>query len=259
MSGTDNKYKLTRQLLKLAIETSGYRNEDIAVKAGLSGKSVALVSAWRNGRKNATERQMAYFIKEYGHLLKKAREHLFYAVLLENDENKPVFLKLIGDPIFRYQIKTVKSSAYHRTEQPYNKNHQSFSCLRLMILQDNNKFNIVCQYRAGLVGLIESEVEGEKRTHFNDVKLANVVHSDNEEGNWYCYDIKRERELDEVVLFIQDYCRNLVTGENIIDAAYGRCREEKSSFFNSGTAYPLELAFYQKMMTLGLHSEHFPF
>ncbi|EJG1819709.1 hypothetical protein BS056_RS22350, partial [Vibrio parahaemolyticus] len=258
MSETDKKYKLTRQLLRLAIDAGGYRNEDIAVKAGLSGKSVAQVSAWRNGRKNATERQMAYFIKEYGHLLNRSREHLFYAVLLESGERKPLFLKLTGELIFRYQIKTVKSSDYHRSKQPYNKNHRSFACLRLVVLQDNDKFNVVCQYRAGLVGLIESEVDGEKQTRFNGVELDDVVHSDNEEGNWYCYDIKRKIELDELVQFIQDYCRNIVAGKNLIDAAYGRSRDA-SSFFDSGTVYPLELSFYQKLLSLNLHSEHFPF
>ncbi|MBB1463100.1 hypothetical protein AB6D20_004025 [Vibrio splendidus] len=258
MGETDKKYKLTRQLLKLAIDTAGYRNEDIAVKAGLSGKSVALVSAWRNGRKNATERQMAYFIKEYGHLLKRAREHLFYTVLLEDGESKSLFRKLTGEMIFKYQVKTVKSSAYHRSKEPYNKNHRSFTCLRLVILQDNDVFNVICQYRAGLVGLIETEIEGKKRTIFNGVELDDVVHSDNEEGNWYCYDIKRDIELDELVQFIQDYCRNIVVGKNLIDAAYNRS-PDTSAFFDSGTVYPLELSFYQKMLSLNLHSEYFPF
>jgi len=81
MSETGKEYKYTKQLLKIAIENGGYRNKDIAEKAGLSGKSVARASAWRNGRKNATERQMAYFIKEYEHLLRRKSSmilnHLF--------------------------------------------------------------------------------------------------------------------------------------------------------------------------------------
>lgn len=257
MGETDKKYKLTRQLLRLAIDAAGYRNEDIAVKAGLSGKSVALVSAWRNGRKNATERQMAYFIKEYGHLLKRAREHLFYAVVLENGESKPIFRKLTGELIFRYQIKTAKSSEYHRHKAPYKK-IRTFACLRLVVLQDSDKFNVVCQYRAGLVGLEESIVDGQKQTYVSGVDLDDVIHSDHEEGNWYCYDIKREVEFNELVKFIQGYCRNIVAGKNLIDAAYNRS-SDTSSFFDSGTVYPLELSFYQKMLSLNLHSEHFPF
>ena len=46
----DKEYKYTKKLLKVAIEENGYRNKDIAVKAGLSEKSVAQVSKWRNGR-----------------------------------------------------------------------------------------------------------------------------------------------------------------------------------------------------------------
>ena len=74
MANIEKKYKYTKQLLKIAIETDQYRNKDIALKAGLSDKSVAQVSGWRNGRTKATERQMAYFIKEYGHLLKRKLE-----------------------------------------------------------------------------------------------------------------------------------------------------------------------------------------
>ena len=86
MINKEKKYKYTKQLLKIAIEAGQYRNQDIALKAGLSNKSVAQVSGWRNGRKKATERQMAYFIKEYEHLLKRKLEYLFYKYISKISE-----------------------------------------------------------------------------------------------------------------------------------------------------------------------------
>ena len=72
------KYQYTKQILKIAKEHR-YTNEDIAVKAGLSKKSVAQVTRWLHGEALATERQMGHFIKEFGHLVKRRTEHLFYS------------------------------------------------------------------------------------------------------------------------------------------------------------------------------------
>ncbi|MCG0014578.1 hypothetical protein [Vibrio parahaemolyticus] len=254
MSRLDKKYKLTRQLLKLAIEVGGYRNEDIAVKAGLSGKSVAQVSAWRNGRTNVTEWQMAYFIKEYGHLLKRKMEHLYYTVLIKEGEEKLTFVKISGELVFKHQIKIIKGNRCLD-------NSKDLNVLRVLVLRDGNKFNLLYQYRAGLLNLTEEVVDGQKVCSANRITPEKIVHSDNEDSNWYGYDIKREQGLDELVQLIQKYCRSLIKGKNLIDNANRQSNSyiESSAFFDSRNIYPLELSFYQKMLSLNLHSEHFPF
>lgn len=255
MSETDKKYKYTKNLLKIAIETSGYINKDIAVKAGLSGKSVALVSAWRNGRKNATERQMAYFIKEYEHLLKQTMHHLFYSVSLENGVEVPVFVKLSGEIIFKYQVKIARKNNYLR-------NVKDFSSFRIIVLKDSNHFHLLYQHRAGLLEVEELEHNGAKRVVFSNLTTGRLVYSDNESGNWYCHRVERALAFDDIVSSIQSFCQSLISGDNIIDSVASRKFGQvdgNSKFFSSGGVFPLELAFYQKMLSLNLHSKHFPF
>ena len=85
------KCKNTKQLVRLAVE-SGMPHKEIAVKAGLKEKSTAQVSRWRKGESLATERQMAYFVKEFGELLRRKSQHL---VTVEQD-GRPNFIKLQG-------------------------------------------------------------------------------------------------------------------------------------------------------------------
>ncbi|MDE3274294.1 hypothetical protein, partial [Pseudoalteromonas sp. G4] len=76
MKTQDNKKcRDTKRLIKIAIE-NGMTNQEIAAKAGLSKKSVAQVSRWRNGEALAFERQMRFFIKEFGDQLRRKSEHL---------------------------------------------------------------------------------------------------------------------------------------------------------------------------------------
>ena len=93
----EKKYKYTRQLLKIAQDHSDYKQIHIAKKAGLSPKSISLVSKWISGKALATELQMGYFIKHYEHFLKRKMEHLFYSVMIENGMEKVRFTKLSGE------------------------------------------------------------------------------------------------------------------------------------------------------------------
>lgn len=117
---TKKTYRYTKQLIKLAIE-NGYTNQEIAVKAGLSSKSIAVVSRWRNGKALATERQMNFFIKEFEHLLKRKMEHLFYELEeFEKDGNilnKVNYFKISGEIILKHHIRICvhkKNRAYSR-------------------------------------------------------------------------------------------------------------------------------------------------
>ena len=117
---TKKTYRYTKQLIKLAIE-NGYTNHDIAEKAGLSPKSTALVSRWRNGKALATDRQMNYFIKEFEHLLKRKMEHLFYELEeFEKDGNtlnKVNYFKISGEIILKHHLRShgyKKNITYYR-------------------------------------------------------------------------------------------------------------------------------------------------
>lgn len=61
---------------------------------------------------------------------------------------------------------------------------------------------------------------------------------------------------------MRKYCERLISGDNIVDEAFATSNPHdfpNSIFFNKQNVYPLELAFYQKMLSLGLNSEHYPF
>jgi len=192
----DKEYKYTKKLLKVAIEENGYRNKDIAVKAGLKEKSVALPSKWRNGKANATERQMLYFINSYEYLLKPQIEHLFYTYTDPLDPNcypKPSYKKLTGEVIFKHQLSIPVD----------RKNSQSIS--RVIVTAHNNQFYIVEQIRAGLLTPEGARPSG---------KLDGMVRSSNEEANWVVSaNIKEGLNLDELIQGITEYSKKLRDGE----------------------------------------------
>jgi hypothetical protein len=232
----DKEYKYTKKLLKVAIEENGYRNKDIAVKAGLSEKSVAQVSKWRNGRANATERQMAYFISNYEYLLKPKIEHLFYTYTnsFRNGEKKePQYRRITGEIIFKYQVANVMDR---------KKKH---AITRLIIISHNNKYNVIEQIRAGV--LFTSEV-----SHVSKIS-EELAHSSNEEANWVVSaNIKDNLNLDEAITAVNEYCKKLIEGEINL---------KKCSSINIAhqDINALQFSFYQKLMKLNLHSELLPF
>ncbi|NDW15456.1 hypothetical protein GTQ48_07980 [Alteromonas genovensis] len=231
----EKEYKYTKKLLRLAIEENKYRNKDIAIKAGLSEKSVALVSKWRNGKANATERQMAYFINNYEYLLKPKIEHLFYTyenALDSSVQACPTYRKLIGEVIFKHQLSI-----------PIDKKSRLSIC-RVIIIAHNGQYFFVEQIRAGL--------KSPANAHFHS-KLDGMVRSNNEEANWVlAADIEADLSLDGLIQAVNRYCEKLQNGE-----PYLVIRSINSFPFQDIKA--LEYSFYQCMLKLNLHSELFPF
>lgn len=253
MKNNDKKYKYTKQILNVAIEVGGYTNSDIAVKAGLSGKSVALVSAWRNGRKEATERQMAYFIKEYEHLVMRKIEQLFYSASIEDGKDSLSFRKLSGEVIFKHQVKIKNSASYSSKSKP-------IGAFRLVILKIGAKFHVVQQYRAGLIQLVERETSNGIEVSPARLTPNETLKSDNEEANWFVCQMHENVDLDEVVNIFNEFKNSILTGNNLIDFAnFPKGNLVSSNLFNSEDMYPMEFTFYQKMLKLGLNSEQFPF
>lgn len=237
MVNTDKKYKFTKKLLKLAIEASGYRNEDIAVKAGLSGKSVAQVSAWRNGRKEATERQMAYFIKEYGHLLKRKMEHLFYEIKINPKDEvlSSKYIKLSGEIIFKHQIRVLFSRK------------ETVSLIRLLILQNEEGYKLITQYRAGLVRW-SKHATSDYHSYLID-KKQDLVHGSNEDSNWFTLDLIDCKTVDDLIHEFDLFKNDLLKKSPF----------HPSARFNMKEIAPIEYAFFHKLMKLGLQSESMPF
>lgn len=233
----DKEYKYTKKLLKVAIEENGYRNKDIAVKAGLSEKSVAQVSKWRNGRANATERQMTYFISNYEYLLKPKIEHLFYTYAYTNsryndDKQEPQYRKITGEVIFKHQLAVQLDSK------------NKISVCRLVIVTHHNKYYLVEQIRAGM--LLPEEVQ-----NAGDEKV--IARSSNEEANWVVSaSIMSSINLDELITAVKKYCKKLHDGEPSL-------KKYSSLEIPSQDINALQFSFYQKLMKLNLHSELLPF
>lgn len=231
----DKEYKYTKKLLKVAIEENGYRNKDIALKAGLSEKSVAQVSKWRNGRANATERQMNYFISNYDYLLRPKIEHLFYTFMNTNDQDsiqKPTYKKITGEVIFKHQLAIRLNSK------------NNLSVCRLIIITHNNQYYLVEQIRAGLLMPAEVRyVSGDKQ----------IARSSNEEANWVLAEkIKSNLNIDDLIVTVNEYCKKLRDGESSL-------KKHGFSELSSQDLNALEYSFYQKLMKLNLHSELLPF
>jgi len=251
MNNNDKKYKYTKQLLKIAIEAGQYRNQDIALKAGLSNKSVAQVSGWRNGRKKATERQMAYFIKEYEHLLKRKLEYLFYQIKVSRDggELESNYIKLSGDVLYKYQIRL---GAPHFSKE-------TTSVMRLVILESEGGYKLIIQYRAGLI-IWSKELDNYIPSLANG--REGLVHGSNEESNWYVFEVLDCQDLDALISEFNKFKKNLLDGNNILDLAKFKGRANpnvKSVLFEIKQTAPMEYAFFHKFMNLGLHSELMPF
>ncbi|MEZ9765847.1 hypothetical protein AB4278_23485 [Vibrio splendidus] len=250
MSETDKKYKLTKQLLKLAIDTAGYRHKDIAVKAGLSKTSVAQVSAWRNGRKNATERQMAYFINEYGHLLKRKMWHLYYRYQLDGKKLVMNFVKLSGDIIFKHQIRLEPNPEYKK----------SVSALRVVIIENSGCYKLLLQYRAGLFSWKETSCDALYCIPSVSNKETNdyIVHSDNEEANWHLWKDKHCENIDELIEEFEKTCHAISSEGGILKELEFKGRRPLELCELKHIA-PMKFSFYQKLMKLDLQSQLLPF
>ncbi|WP_220745731.1 hypothetical protein, partial [Shewanella colwelliana] len=163
----DRKYKYTKQLVRMAIE-HGMTNKEIAKKAGLSDKSVAQVTRWRKGDSLATERQMRFFINEFGDLLKRKMEHLF----CYKDDGVIKYFKLLGDIVLRYAYKE---------EVRVERKSIRVGLLRFIIIKHEHNYTLLKQYRKGL----DLNNPNHSITSSNIHMLG---HSSSEGANWITYD-----------------------------------------------------------------------
>lgn len=186
-TSNSKKYKHTKQLIRIAIE-HGYTNQQIAKKAGLSEKSIALVSKWRNGEALATVRQMQALINEFGAQLKRHMQHLFAV----EHEGRQRFTVIEGDVLLKH---TVRLS----TE------HGKIAAFRVLLLKADKPFVVVIQQRYGLAV---------------NVSPASLAHSDNEDAHWHTLDILPLESTQQTIKQIDRFvCSiSLYKGQNQRDA-----------------------------------------
>jgi hypothetical protein len=183
----DKKCKDTKRLVKIA-KDSGMRNEDIAVKAGLSAKSVSLVSRWLNDGVLATERQMRFFVKEFGEQLKRKSEHL---LTIEKDD-KQFFIKLTGDLIVKHVLR----------ERIYvNRKQLNIAIHRFLIFRKGDNYYIVSQGRKGFDSTYRLD---------NDF-LNSLSHCDIEDANWISK-VPKLLTLDELLKCVDLLALDLAEG-----------------------------------------------
>jgi transcriptional regulator with XRE-family HTH domain len=195
----DRKYKYTKQLVRLAID-HGMTNKEIAKKAGLSDKSVAQVTRWRNGDSLATERQMRFFINEFGDLLKRKMEHLFYGPCQNGGEGLKYY-KLDGEIILKYSAR--KQVLIHRRKA-------NVALLRLVILKQDNQYHLVYQARIGL---------SEHGFHDAGV-LESLAHSENEEANWKSLKYFSQLDGSELIELVDKVAEHLACRENVAKTVF---------------------------------------
>ncbi len=171
-TGYDKKYPYTKQLVRIAVQ-NGYTNADIAVKAGLSGKSISQVSRWRNGEALATERQMRALINEFGHQLKRQVEHL---IAIEHD-GKQQFALLQGDLLLKHSLRL-------------STNKGKAAIFRVLLLKCDQRFVVLGQIRYGLT---------------NKVDIALLAHSDNEDANWQTIHVVTSENTQLIISFVDEF------------------------------------------------------
>jgi len=186
----ERRCKDTKRLIKIAVE-HGLTNSDIAELAGLSRKSIAQVSRWRNGTALATERQMGHFIKEYGDILKRKIEHLLY----KEDDSKFEFFKINGEVLFKHCIKT---------HQVINRRPIKIALMRIVVLKQHNQFHLIHQLRNGI----------DKNQGVNGLKIDHLSHSDNEEANWNTYKISKNLSHDSLITEVDQYALQFIGNNN---------------------------------------------
>jgi len=199
---TDRKCKDTKRLVRIANE-HGMTNQDIAEMAGLKRTSGALVSRWRNGPTLATERQMGFFIKEFGGLLKRKIEHLFYKEISGELE----FYKLQGEVLFKYSV---------RTHKIINKRPVKVALMKVIVLQQHNKYHLVSQLRGGL----------NANYPFKNSDHDNLSHSDNEDANWNIHQVNLNLSPDVLIQEIDIYALSLKNSDNPLGAPFTQSAKE---------------------------------
>ncbi|MGI2111264.1 hypothetical protein ACRN9C_18005 [Shewanella frigidimarina] len=189
----DRKYKYTKQLVRMAIE-HGMTNKEIAKKAGLSDKSVAQVTRWRKGDSLATVRQMQFLINEFGDLLKRKMEHLFYC----KEDGVINYFKLSGDIILRH---------VYKQQLVLNRKQINIGLLRIVIIKHSEKFTLLSQYRMGLE-------ERNRGQNLSSSDIGKLVQSSSEGANWICYKADKFLNAQEIVKATDSYAKSFLDGSN---------------------------------------------
>uniref|UniRef100_UPI002620BA8A hypothetical protein n=1 Tax=uncultured Vibrio sp. TaxID=114054 RepID=UPI002620BA8A len=252
LKNTHERSTRPRQLLKIAKREGGYTNKDIEKKAGLKGSSSSLASRWLNGHALATERQMRYFINNYGHFLKRQLEHLYYQYLPDGENLVVNYVKLSGDIIFKHQIRVDPSREYKK----------GLSVLRLVVIENDGCYKLLHQYRAGLIQW--DKHADVKQAYFEPsiYDLQGIVHSDNEEAHWYLWKVIECSDTSELIDNFENECKIILSSNNIVDWAKRNGQNVDhmdSRMFAPKHVIPMKFAFYQKIMKLGLQSDLLPF
>ncbi|MFQ3249111.1 MAG: hypothetical protein ACI9O6_000915 [Glaciecola sp.] len=128
------KFKQTKQLIRLALNDGWTQNQiKIACRVQQS-----IVSAWKNGTKQATEQQVAPLLEQYGHKLRKNSFRVYWS--FEPETNQKVFHKVEG--------KVILSHVFFDARRVKHKLVKKIPQLKLVIHhQGDNKFRIVFQSR----------------------------------------------------------------------------------------------------------------
>ena len=204
----NKKYKYTKQIIKLAID-NGFKNHEIAKKAGLSEKSIAQVSRWKSGEALATERQMQFFINEFGSALKKKMEHIFYSISPEKRYSDKVISKIkyqciIGEKITDHKIRICNSFYGDKTHPDRNK--QTLSKERIVIIVNNSNFTILIQKNINLIKyymLSQQKIKEEKVINQHEIALNPICY--NEDANWGTQEIIQKTNPQELIEFIDGF------------------------------------------------------
>lgn len=193
MNKEEKKYPFTKRLVNIAIE-NGYTNKDIAKVSRLSKNSIAQVSKWKHGESLAKETQMAYLIKEFGHLLKRQTEHLFYIFDEKPEtENDLQFFTVSGEKLLSHKlVKTVFVNA----------RAINFSLFRIIVLYVNDSFQLIIQVRRGL-----QKIQPNNQYRFHDIK--ELAHSNIEDAMWYVIANYDKLSLDELLNQVDKFADKL--------------------------------------------------
>ncbi|WP_191602513.1 hypothetical protein [Marinomonas algicola] len=244
----ESKYKQTQKLLRIATEVGGYSNKEVAKKAGLKESSVSLASRWRNGKALATERQMQYFINEYGGQLKRRNSHLFYGLTLSENKKSICFkyTKLEGEELFSHKI---PSNLKVNSVRKIGESNEKIKAIKLVVLEKEQGFALVKLVRACL---FEYSIEENELITINinqDKELW--IHGDAENSNWFAEQVVQCSSFDDLVVEFNDFMLSLSTKGGFLKL--------HEIFFSILDTEPVSFSFYHKCLKLGLHSKHLPF
>ena len=202
----ESKYKQTQKLLRIATEVGGYSNKEVAKKAGLKESSVSLASRWRNGKALATERQMQYFINEYGGQLKRRNTHLFYNLDLNEAKDDYAFdyCKIEGEEIFSHKISSCLKVVPPGKIQP---SVESIKAYKVVIIEAEKGYFFVPLIRAGLFSYSIENNEGVINGYH--AQKEKWIHGDAENSNWFFQAVIKCSDFDELATEFQKYMRYL--------------------------------------------------